>query len=368
VRERLFVRSRVTIDVISTNYQLLQTIDTVVAGRAIVYGSLPPSARDIDLLVRPDEAAAIARRLRDDGFTPWNRTFVSFQGCTVLVVELIPAASLRLPANELDALFAEALPLGQLVRVAEPSPHHTLLILARRLRREPVLQPKYRDRIDRAVALDSAAWQRAEGRAGLWAAESALSRLRLLHNRGTDGRSRWRRRPARPRRTRLIVLAGADPDRTRSQADSLRESLDRLGFDALVEQPAAVPESRLAAIATALSLWRPIWRQVGRGRVLIYELSPLPSEPIQRGASVPARRRRRVLGLFSPTPLRSYVVDAQRPCARVCEELAEDAWRALVHRTPLEAKARRLLAGIRQTSTRLRTRWHRGPQGGGVCS
>jgi hypothetical protein len=263
---------RLAPDVIPVHHtELLRTIDAVLRSRAIIYGSLPPNARDIDLLVTTEDAAAIGRRLRGEGFEAWNRAFVAFRGCSVLVVELIPAGSLGLPADELNGLFAEALPLGPLAKVTEPAAHHTLLILARRLARDSVLRPKHRDRIDRALALDPGAWRRAREHAVPWAVESALTHLQALHRRGSVGRFHLLRRLRRPRRTRVIALAGVDSALTRSHADSLRDSLDRLGFHSLVERPAAGSESGVGALASAVSLWRPIWRQLGQGKVLIYE-------------------------------------------------------------------------------------------------
>jgi hypothetical protein len=80
------------------------------------------------------------------------------------------------------------------------------------------------------------------------------------------------------------------------------------------------------------------------------------------------RRSGRVLGLLSPKPLRSYVVDADRPRDELCEELAQDVWRALLHRRPLEVAARRLVGSVRQASTGLRARRNRGPREGGPRS
>jgi hypothetical protein len=295
------------------NYdELLRRINGAVSGRVVMYGSLPPDARDLDLLVGPEDAAAIGRTLREDGFTEFGRSFVAFRGCTVLVVELIPAASLGVSRGELDALWRDAVTLGQLENVAEPSPHHVLLILARRLGREQVLRPKHRARIDRALAADPDAWERAGERADLWTAHAALSRLHSLYEGRSerDGDGHWSF--GRPRRTRVIVLTGTDRKRTKFHADSLREGLNRLGFEAHVEP--AVRTFRFGGVRAA---WRPIWRRLGRGMVLIHDFS-----------GVPRPRSGRSVSLVFPRPLRSYVVDADRPAGEVCEELAEDAWRA----------------------------------------
>jgi len=45
-----------------------ELIDTVVAGRVLVYGSLPPDGRDLDLLVREPEERAIGEALPEAGF------------------------------------------------------------------------------------------------------------------------------------------------------------------------------------------------------------------------------------------------------------------------------------------------------------
>jgi hypothetical protein len=324
--------------------QLLERIDSALAHRVVVYGSVPPNARDLDLLARPDDVAAIARTLREDGFGRSKRTFVAFRGCSVLVVELIPAARLGLPAGELNVLYDEAVPFGGLTNVTEPSPHHSVLILARRLDTELVLQAKHRARIDRAVASDAHVWQRAQEHATGWSAERALERLRSLYD-GHDVGSPRRHRLRRPRRTRVLALIGHDADRTRSHAESLREALDRIGFDARVVAPVPVPRSRVGTVGAALARWRQVWRHLGRGTVLICHQSP-QSTP----SSDP------VLRLLSPRPLRSYVIDPRRSRQEACEQLAEDAWRSLGHRSRLNVRVRGILTAVRRRSARLRDR------------
>jgi hypothetical protein len=325
----------------ATDYeQLLERIDSTLENRVVVYGSVPPNARDLDLLARPDDADAIGRALREDGFATSNRMFVAFRGCTALVVEVIPAARLGLPPAELDALYAEAVPLGRLANVAEPSPHHSLLILARRHAAERVLQTKHRVRIDRAVASDAHAWQRAHNSAAGWSAQRALERLRSLYM-GQDLPSR-RRRPPTFRRTRIVGLSGPDAARTRSHADSLEEAVARLGFDPLVVEPSRRAwERRLGSIGTAVALWRPVWRHLGLGRVLIYDLSTMPES-----------RQGKSLSGLSPRPGYQIVIDPSRPRDAVCEELGEAVWRALVHRNRMDTRARQLVRVVRRRLSR----------------
>ncbi|HEY3185723.1 MAG TPA: hypothetical protein VGJ77_22960 [Gaiellaceae bacterium] len=257
---------------------VLRTIDGVLGGRAIVFGSLPPEGRDIDLLVVPPDEAAVAARLRNDGFRSCGREFVSFRGCVPCAVELIPAGTLGVPAAELEALFADGVPLDGLVNVVEPAPHHALLILARKVGRRGELPPKHRARIERALAQDSDAWERARTRAEAWRAARALARLEALHR---DGPRRARRlHPRRPRRTRVVAVPAPSAER-------LREPLARLGFDVVVER------ARGGTIATGAVLLR----HAGRGRVVL---------------------------LASSTHTR----DA-RPDAEDCEQLAGDAWESL---------------------------------------
>jgi hypothetical protein len=190
----------------------------------------------------------------------------------------------------------------------------------------------------------------------------------------------------------VIALSGVDADRRKSHAESLRGTLDRLGFDSVVERPRPPRLSRgpgkasrisppVLAVAGALSLWRPVWRQLGRGRVLIYERSALDFAVSLGGEGETATKptlAAPLLRILSPTALRSYLLDAvdseegdvrERraeayrvastafaarrldsggPRDELCEEIAEDAWRALTRRTPLASAIRDVAALVRR--------------------
>jgi hypothetical protein len=267
--------------------ELLRSIDAAVCDRVLVYGSLPPAGRDLDLLVRPEEESGLVATLREGGFRPWGRSWVRFQGCSASVVELIPAAALRLEPAELSDLFAQGTPLPGAELVVEPAPHHALLILARRLAGATHLEPKHRERINRELERDPQAWQKAREAVTAWAAGNSLEKLSDLYSRVHRRPVTWRSMVRKPHRNHVVVVCSVDPARRRLHADALCATLDRLGIGAAVEDPCplaplglpptdrAIPplQATWLAARAALRLWLPIWRRVGRGRVLIYETS-----------------------------------------------------------------------------------------------
>jgi thymidylate kinase len=241
-------------------------LDGVLSERVLVYGSLPPGGRDLDLLVRVGERLTVERCLRDAGFDQRQSEWARFAGCTVELVELAEAESWDLPDEELRALFAEARPLEGLRHLTRPAPHHSLLILARRLAAgDGTLDAKRRARLRAACAEDPNAWRLARERAGSWAAAAALRALEQADRQGAPSgellararserarRQRLRRyrrdlprrpgarlrglirRAPRPHRGTVIALSGLDGAGKSSQASSLCETLKRLGFDAIV--------------------------------------------------------------------------------------------------------------------------------------
>jgi thymidylate kinase len=221
-----------------------EIIDRGLRDLALVYGSLPPGGRDLDLLVRPGEQAAAERALAEAGFLRRELQWVRFSGCSVEIVDLTPAATWRLPDAELEALFADARPIEGLERLARPAPHHAVLILARRVAGDGGLDAKRRARLDSALEEDPGAWRRAAERAAAWDAEAELERLRDAH-RDPNGRPGPARRRLAPRRLAaalrrrvaarrdgvVIALSGLDGAGKSSQATALRETFARLGHD-----------------------------------------------------------------------------------------------------------------------------------------
>src|SRR5262249_13749402 len=96
---------------VSTDLTALQRIDGTIHDRVLIYGSLPPAGRDLDLLARPTERTAIRKALIGAGFLQGAGLLVRFRPGSTEAVELTSAESWGLPPDELEALFTEAQPI-----------------------------------------------------------------------------------------------------------------------------------------------------------------------------------------------------------------------------------------------------------------
>ena len=270
----------------------LELIDGIADDRVLVFGSLPPEGRDLDLLAHRSQHGAIATALRAEGFLQRRHRLARFRDCAVEAVELVDAERWRLPDGELKALFDDADPLPGMRRLVHPAPHHVLLIAARRFVRERTgLDPRRRARIAAAVEGVSDVWTVARERAPQWGAGLAMDLLESAYRggpapsrsararavaeqftaAGSDPRSArlraWTTALERPRRGGVISLSGLDGAGKSSQAAALCEALERLGFDAASEwtrlaensvlDVIARPAKRLLALAPAHKLMRP---------------------------------------------------------------------------------------------------------------
>lgn len=243
----------------SSTQSIAALVDRAATGPVVIVGSLPPAARDLDLLVRPSDESAIARALRDAGFVVEGVSWARFAECTATEVELLPAQGWGLPAAELESLFAESVALPGFERLAAPAPHHHVLIAATRLvGRSGHLAPRHRERILATTSEHPEAWTRAQERAAEWKAADGLARLsRALAGEAPrlDGRV-----PAALRRVRaalrpqVIALSGIDGSGKTLQAHALAEALGRLG------RPAGVVWTPLANEAWLDRLARPVKR------------------------------------------------------------------------------------------------------------
>jgi thymidylate kinase len=210
-------------------------IDRSLTTSVLVFGSVPPDARDLDLLVRAGDEAAVASALEGAGLVGRGSRFAAFGGCTAFGVELATVTSWKLPRGEADALFEQALPLAGARHVLRAAPAHALLILARRLAWSGgSLAEKVGPRIASVLAEDPNAWVAARERAAAWGLEDALRGLEDVH-RGGD--VHFRRRLAgvrRPRRPLVVALSGLDSAGKSSHAAALRDALGRLDVAAAV--------------------------------------------------------------------------------------------------------------------------------------
>jgi thymidylate kinase len=216
-------------------------VDEAAVGRVVVLGSLPPTGRDLDLLAWPEDRRAVSARLAAEGFLPRGRDWVRFEDCSAYMVDLVAAEAWGLPQQELEAVFAEALPINGFERVVRPAPHHALLILARLGMTE-----KRVGRLEAALAEDPDAMTKAERAAPVWRTD--LHRLRI----------RPRPRFLRRRRRAVIAFSGLDGSGKSSQTAAAGEALVRLGHEAeVVWLPITANPSvwRVSAIARRVVRW-----------------------------------------------------------------------------------------------------------------
>lgn len=262
---------------------LLKQIDDAVPDKIVIYGSLPPDARDLDILARPAEEVALSHALQRLGFERRGHSWARFQDGSVDVVDVTPAQGWALPPEEERGLFEESLPIADHQHVARPAPHHTLLIASLRLARSGTLDEKRRKRVEDALREEPAAWTIAAGHAEAWRAAAALRLLRRVCDegggdaplrerfealatatRGKGGRlgvgARTARRMVRRRRGRVIALSGLDGAGKSTQASALVASLEKLGYESVAVWTRLAQDPALNRVAI------PIKRLLGRRR------------------------------------------------------------------------------------------------------
>ena len=224
-----------------------EVVDASVAGRLLIFGSLPPEGRDLDLLARPAELSAAGAALAGAEFVQAGRSWARFRACDADVVEFVPASRWGLPQDELDALFAEAQPLTPFRWLCQPAPHHVILILARRVVLARGRPPdKLHGRVEETLERTPTAWIEAERRAAAWRLRRGLQLLQTWHAGMPLSRTAWvgalgelagiRARPRfSRRRTGVIALSGIDGAGKSTQAYALGETLEKLGHRSVVE-------------------------------------------------------------------------------------------------------------------------------------
>jgi thymidylate kinase len=291
---------------------VLELVDSLLSDRALIFGSLPPHGRDLDLLVTPEDAVTVAAGLSEQGFVNVAGTLARFRDCTVDVLDLVRLDSWEIPENERIDLFAEARLMEGTARLALPAPHHTLLILARRLARGVALNQQRLARIEAAVIDDPQAFDKARERANGWGVSASLAMLERAyrerrgltrseragaraegaHARGPGRGRRWIRRGRRTltahRRGMVVTLSGLDGSGKSSQTEYLRDALDRLGFDAasvwepIANMPAWLQASTRLVQALLLPLVRlaaRVRRRGGRSPAVAPSPSPVREPP-----------------------------------------------------------------------------------------
>lgn len=279
-------------------------VDQLARGPVLVFGSLPPAGRDLDLLVPDLEVGSLREGLVAVGFEATGPAeLMRFAGCSVEAVDLVPASDWRLPDAELAELWAQARPIEGYSQLRQPAPAHVLLILARRCVRQGRLADKHRQRALEAVREDPQAWERARAAAPDWRAEASLCQLQdALAGRPprawriSRARSLARRRPGI-----LVTLSGLDGSGKSTQADALRTSLERLGYPSVLVWTSVTAHGALPAVAGVV---RAVLRTAGRRAATANGHQPALSPPADMGARPPTedpgrrlRQRSRLLGL-----------------------------------------------------------------------
>jgi thymidylate kinase len=324
-----------------------ELVDSLLARRALIYGSTPPQARDLDLLVREPEERVLRAELPRAGFASSGAEWVRFAACSADIVELTGAASWSLPAAELVSLFEESVRLDGMRNLARPSPHHTLLILARRVAcGDGVLSEKLRARLEGALGEHPQAWAEARARASAWSAPAALQALEQSWRTGarvpasqraaarrerpspdaTRGPARARLRAVRRRVAHrrlggtVIAFSGLDGAGKSSQALALCETLERIGRDAIVVR------TRIRWDDSLWSISEPIKRLLApAAHVLAARISADPLPPPSRalaGAPSGADRPSPYPDAANPAP------EVRHPVTRIREQspLLTDLW------------------------------------------
>lgn len=236
---------------------LAKQLDDALARAVVVSGSLPPDARDLDLLVRAEEERALASWLADQGFLQEGHEWVRFGNCSAESVDLLGLADWGVAAEAIERLFADARPIDGFRNLRRPGPGHALVLVAQRVAgRDGKVTTKEAARLERALADDPEAWDLAIAEAHHWHAGKAVAGLKGAHEarrpmslseratalveaRYSTGRTRRRAAlrgwlhiltPRRPAAPVLITFSGVDGAGKTSQIDALREALGRLGL------------------------------------------------------------------------------------------------------------------------------------------
>lgn len=174
---------------------------------ALVFGGLPPAARDLDLLVDPADREPVVAALTAAGFDGAGMSYVRVraEGGSVRAdgADVTGPGDWDVPADELAWLLSSALPLPGSARLVRPSPAAALLLLARRLGPERrALPERHRERVRAALAEDPLALDVAGRHARAWRCEAALAVLVVLARTGRPPSPADRYRLARERQVR----------------------------------------------------------------------------------------------------------------------------------------------------------------------
>jgi thymidylate kinase len=296
-----------------------ELVDAAGERRLMVIGGLPPTGRDLDLLVPDGELPQLEAALEAAGFESCDGSWVRLVSGRAEAVDVVPLTSWRLPGEMQDRLLNDACPVAPYRRLVRPAPADDLLVLARRgLGIHDALADKHRRRIARALDADDGAWATAGARARSWGVRRALRVLRRAYVAGTAPRrlralaaaeaarrdgAGWRGAtvacvrvlvPARDRGA-VIALSGVDGSGKSALAAALAQVLLDLGHDAAIEWSRITYDPVLRAIGAGPKRLLRLLERGGRAeRYRTAVARPLDDDPLRPGDAASAALRRRV--------------------------------------------------------------------------
>jgi thymidylate kinase len=308
---------------------------------------------DVDLICRVPELAELRTALAESGFQPrgrrlprraWTEQWVRFCDGAPQVVDLNPAQRWGVSPHAIERLFQDGAPVGGFEHIMRPSPHHALILLARRFGRGAgVLSEKQRRKVERSLDGDEGVWDRAAHIAGEWHCQLALDGLKrriegagptrdqrlraalepaLLGRRRAERLRRGMRAAPVPRRPMVIGVSGVDGSGKSTQIAALRTTLAQLGVPADVA-----------------------WKPVGHGRALrlvrrtvkrLLGVSPPGAAPVQAEAPAltwdpnPTSRRLRERSPALTSAWSAYVAISTAAAYRGAELRCRITGRALI--------------------------------------
>lgn len=240
--------------------QLAAAVDEAAGERVLVFGSTPPTARDLDLLVTDDARQRLAAQLLAVGCVRRGDSLALFADCTAAEVELVSPRDFGISSGELVRLLAAASPVAGFVNLVTAAPEDDLLVLARLLQWGSWKESR---RARLAAAMGGLAAART--RAAEWGVATELAALEAIAGGGAPPRARVRPGPRRPR---VIALSGIDGSGKSTQARALEGTLRALGYDASIAWTPLSQNTWLAAVARPVKL---ALRVLRRGRPVVAE-------------------------------------------------------------------------------------------------